>query len=118
MIVLEAFESDQLQKFHGALAVIRADRAGDFAPDHGVGEYRSPRQQAVVLKDKAAIGAGAADDAPVDGEFTGRRLVQPGDDPQKWGLATAARPDDGNEFAALDAEIDSAQGVEITERFA
>ena len=118
VIVLEAFEPDELEQLHGALAVGSADRAGDFAADDGVGEHRAPRQQAVVLEHKAAVGAGLAHGAAVEQHFAGRRVFEAGDDAQERGLAAAARPDHGNEFAALDVEIDAAQRFEVAERFA
>src|ERR1700693_5025932 len=117
MIVLEAFQPDELQQLHGALAVGGADRAGDFAADDGVGEHRAPRQETVVLEHKAAVAAGLAHGAAVEQHLARGRALETGDDAQERGLAAAARPDHGNEFAALDRETDAAQRFEIAERF-
>ena len=104
VIVLEAFEPDELQQLHGALAVGRTDRAGDLAADDGVGEHGAPRQQAVVLEHEAAVGAGLAHGAAVEQHVARRRVFEAGDDAQERRLAAAARSDHRNEFAALDRQ--------------
>src|SRR5262249_61749348 len=58
MVMLEAFETDELEELHGSLPLGRPHPAGNLAADDRVREHRAPRQEVVALEDKAAIGAG------------------------------------------------------------
>ena len=79
------------------------DREADVLRD---GE---PRQQRVVLKHDAAIGAGLGDFEVVEfhGAAVGTR--EPGDERDERGLARAGVADDGDKLAAVDAQVDVAE---------
>ena len=102
IVVLEAFEPDELEQVERALALRGADAAGDLGADQRIGEHGAPRQQAVVLEHEAAVAARAAHDAAVEQHLARARRLEPGDDAQERGLAAARRPDHRDEAAALD----------------
>src|SRR4029077_14112280 len=117
IVVFKTLEPDELQQLHGALAVGRADGAGDLTADDGVGQHRAPRQEAVVLEHEAAVAAGLLDRAAVEQHLARTGMFEAGDDAQERRLAAAARPDARDELAALDVEADAAQRFEGAERF-
>src|SRR6516165_1615703 len=92
MVMLEPFEPHELEQLHGARALRWPDLSRNLAPDDGVGEYRTPGQEIVVLKYESAIAAGRIHDAPVEQHFPGARRLEPRDDAQERGLAAARGP--------------------------
>src|SRR5215472_2013580 len=117
MVALEAFEPDQLQQFERAAAGRRIGAACDLRPDHRVVEHGAPRQQVVGLEYEAAVTARPRHRLAVDQDPPRRRRLEAGDDAQKSGLAAAARPDDRNELAGRDRQLDRAQRLERIEPF-
>ena len=95
-----------------------ADLAGDLGTDQGVGKHRAPRQQAVVLKDEAAVVARPAQRLAVEQDGAGGGGLEPRHHAQKRGLAAAARPDHGDELALLDRDVDAAQRFQLAEPLA
>src|SRR5919198_6725534 len=118
MVVLEALESHELQKLHGALSFRRADLARDFAPDDRVREYGAPGQEIVGLEHEAAIEARSTDGAAVELDLAGAGRFETRNDAQERRLAAAGRTDQRDELAALHHEIDVLQGPQFAERFA
>jgi hypothetical protein len=57
-------------------------------------------------------------DTAVEAHLARARRLEPGDDAQEGGLAAAARPHHRDERAALDRQIDGAQGLKIAEPLA
>src|SRR6185312_16708655 len=115
IITLEAAEPDQAQQGEDALLDLGAGLAADLEADHGVGQDSAPGQQIVGLEDEAAIGAGVGHHTAVEAHRPAARRLEAGDDAQQRGLAAAARPDDGDELAGADREVDGAQRLEGAE---
>jgi hypothetical protein len=92
-----------LRPLHAARGGAKADIAAD-------GE---PREQAVILKHHAAIGAGPGDPAAVHQHLAIARRLEPGDHPQQGGLAATRGADQADELAAADLEVDRAQRLDF-----
>jgi len=71
-----------------------------------------PGQQRVVLEHHAALGAGAGDFLVVADQAALGGQQQAGDQVEQRGLAAARVPDQGNELALVDLQVDVPQGVE------
>jgi len=75
-------------------------------------------EQRIVLEDQAdppLLRAARAGILAGDHEPAGIGVFEPGDDAQQGRLAGTGRPQQGNELAGSDAEIDAVQGDEIAE---
>ncbi len=95
--VLEAVETDQVDRGKRALAPLARTDAERFQPGFHVLQHGQPREQREGLEHhRDAFGRTAQRLAEI-GHFTAGRLDQAGDDPQQRGLArarTAEQPDD------------------------
>src|SRR2546430_6224924 len=118
MIVFEALEADELQELERAPPFGRADPTRDLAPDDRVGKHRTPGKEIIGLEHEAAVAAWSRDRAAVEFDLPGACRLEAGDDAQKRGLAAARGADDGNEFTALDHEVDVVQRLQFAERLA
>ncbi len=105
-------QADQLQQLRhpgidlGAAPAPVHQPVGDVVADGQVGKQR------VRLEDDAVVARRrrrAGDVAPVLDHPAARLRLQPGDDPQQGRLAAAGRPDEADQLAALDREIDRLQ---------
>ena len=94
---------------------LRLTSSSSWAFRHG-----APRKQRRRLGDEAdpLVLAGPVRAGAVDGDPTGRRLVEAGDDPEQRGLAAAARPEHGDDLARRDLEVDPGEGLRRVERLA
>ena len=91
-------------------------RAGRSADGHAAGLQRqrdvarrgAPRQQrlAVILEHDRDLAARLAHRLAVESHLAAGRLVEPGRQPQRRGLAAAGGADDAEEFAGSDAEAE------------
>ena len=52
---------------------------------------------------------------PVDQDLAGGRVLEPGDEPEQRGLAAARRPDEDDEGAVVDGEVDVADDADLAE---
>ncbi len=76
--------------------------------------------QGVGLEDHgdAALGRGGVERADtLDQQVAGGRLFQTGDDAQQGRLAATGRPDDHDELAVVDVEVDALQDLLCPEAF-
>jgi hypothetical protein len=76
------------------------------------------RVQRVALEHhrQVAFGRGGIGDvAPVQRQRAAVDVLQPGDQPQQRGLAAARRPDEDDELAALDRQVDALDGAQVAE---
>ena len=74
-------------------------------PELDVLRHRLVRKQRVALEHHAEAAVArleVVDDAPVDADLAGGRILEPGDHAQRRGLAAAGRPDEHDELAVLD----------------
>ena len=81
-----------------------AGAEGDVVGDRHV------REQGVVLEDRvhvAPVGRDLGDVLALEADLPRRRLLEAGDHAQGGGLATARRPEQGEELAALDGDVDA-----------
>ena len=99
-------DTDRGERAPDALALARADPAGDAKRQHDIAGDRAPRHQRRVLEDKADAPGGAAEIEPAQ---PAARLAEPGDDPQQRALAAARRTEKADKFAAPDREVDAGQ---------
>src|SRR6476659_8779327 len=114
-------DADALEELRGAPAPLLAGNAGVEHRQLDVAQHRSARQEVVLLEDETdllvpdACELGSRETVdPLAIELVrprGRR-VQAAQDGHQRGLARAGRPDQAQEFAAADAEIDPAEGVD------
>ena len=70
-----------------------------------------PGQQVRVLEDHADLRARPLDRRAIEDDLAAGQLVQAGHPPEQRALAAAGRPDDADELALLDIEVDVLQGV-------
>nr|GFD25725.1 hypothetical protein [Tanacetum cinerariifolium] len=75
--------------------------------------HRQPREQAVLLKDDAALAADAIHGLAVDADLPAKLAVQADQQAQQGGLAAAAGTDDGDEFALGDVQVEVADGLQF-----
>jgi hypothetical protein len=113
--VLEALETDKLQKLQDAIAIGGTDCAGDLPSNDYIGKDGAPGQETIVLEHKPAVNAWLTHEAFIQQNVASRRAFETGDNAQKCRLAATARPDQRNEFAAFDGEIDTAQDLKLAE---
>jgi len=71
-----------------------------------VAGHREPREEHVLLKDDAAIGAGSRDSAAVHEDLSGRGTKETGDEVQQRRLAAARWPENADELALRHVEVD------------
>ena len=118
-VVVEAMaEADALERLARALAPLRARHAGVEQAAGDVVDGRQPVEQVELLEDEAhaarpqrrqlVVGGGGGVEA-VDGHLAGGRAVERAHDLQQRRLARARRPEDRDELAGRDLEVDAAQ---------
>ena len=81
-------------------------------------EHRHVAEQRVMLEHEADMAlAGAARERilAVEGDLAGIRPVEAGDDPQQRGLAGARRPEQRQQLAVADLQIDIVERGELAE---
>src|ERR1700730_1002094 len=118
MVMLEAFQADELQKLQRALAFDRPYLPRNLASDDRVRKDGAPGQQTVGLKNEAAIAAGTAHHAPIEQDMSRACMFEPRHDAQERCLPTAGRSHDRDEFAALNGKINAPQHLKIAKEFA
>jgi hypothetical protein len=89
------------------LPVRLALHAAHLELDEHVPQHRAPIQQQVILEDDADIGIGRQDRLPLDMRLAACRLDEPGNDRKQCTLAATARPEQRDELARANVEIDA-----------
>jgi hypothetical protein len=74
-----------------------------------IAQHAAPRIERVLLEHEAAVGAGAGDELAADQDAPAGRTREALQDAQQRGLAAARGPDDDEELARRDVEIDILQ---------
>ena len=67
-------------------------------------------------RDVALFGRHVVDDAVADADFTAGDVLQAGDHAQQRGLAAARRPNQHDELAVVDGDVDAVNDVRGAER--
>ena len=106
-LVLMGAELHQFQRFLHPQAGGPALDAAHFQPEDDVLGNRQMREQGIALEqhaDIAAVDRKPGDRRPVDEDLPPAGLHEAGDHAQAGGLAAAAGPQQGDEFAGIDGE--------------
>jgi hypothetical protein len=103
MVAGEVVQPDQGQGVAGAAAALVPGQVAQLGEQLHVGLDGAPGQQGGVLEDVPNLVGGDP-----GGAVAGRG--QPGGDPQQGALAAARRPQDADELARGDAQVDTGQG--------
>ena len=104
----ETDEADQLLGEPPTLGRAQAGIHGVDGQGHVV-VHGHPRQQGILLEDDAAVGAGPLHGHAVEHDRARVGRDQAGDQGHERRLARARVPDDGDELALVDREIDAAE---------
>ncbi|MNP43578.1 hypothetical protein D3C76_1374040 [compost metagenome] len=96
-------QANRLQCFQRTGAPVAGQAQADVV------DHLFPRQQASVLEHQAGFFAGLGQRCGTGQKLTGAGLVEPGQQAQQGALATAAAPDDGNELAGRNVQVDTTQ---------
>ena len=107
--VAEAAEADRLEHLGGALAALGPADALHLQAVLDVLLHGEVREQRVVLEDGvdvAVVGRRARDVLSAEQHRTARRQFEPGDHAQHGGLARPRRPEQREELALADLEVD------------
>src|SRR5690606_8036145 len=111
MAIAVALEFHELQGMSYALAYFAL---GTFAHTQRVGQifgYRHMRKEGIVLEhhaDIAFVGSGTRHRDAVDADLAAGHMLEPGEHHEDGGLAGAGRPEQGDEFAPLDVQVEIA----------
>ena len=109
ILLLEADEAHHLDvAAHGLLALGLRD-ALDLEPVRDVPIDGAPRQDREFLEDDPAIRAGPFHRPAVEQHVPTRGRDEAGDDREQRALAAPARPDDGEQLALRDVEVDAVE---------
>ena len=87
--------------------------AGDFQAESDIALDGHPREQRVFLEYHAAVGTGLGDQLAAGQDLAGSRLREAGDGVQEGRLAAAGRPQQADELAAGDFQVDVFQGDDV-----
>ena len=104
----EPAEPDQAQSIFDAFAM-GAQQPACLQPERNIAPNRPPRIKRGVLKDDDARGIGPFDRLALYKQTASAWRVEPRDQPQQSRLAAPARPEQGDELAAADAQADPVQ---------
>jgi len=100
-------ETDEVEEFRDLLVDVEAGGfAFELEREADVFFYSEPRKQGGFLKDEGDLLAGVDGGHAVDGDGARGAWREAGDEFEQRGFAAAGRADDGDELAALDAEVD------------
>ena len=102
-------QADHVEGFADALCLFGAGQFAQRQAEADIFGDVHMRKQRVVLEhgvDRPVEGPERGDIAAVEQHLAARRAFEAGDDAQAGGLAAARRPEQGQEFAADDVEID------------
>src|SRR5205814_257555 len=102
-------ETDELEQLADAVPPVAAVAAADPQPELDVLPRRHVREEAVGLKDHAhvaPVGRRAGHVLAVDDDRAGVGPVEAGHEPQRGRLAAARRPEQREELALLELEVD------------
>ena len=115
----EPFEPNQRDRVADpALPVGLADPALPAQAVRDVVLDREMREQRVALEhgvDRPAVRRSACEVDAVEEDRPGGRLLEPGDEPQCRGLAASRRPEQREELARADRQVDAVDGHELAE---
>ena len=114
VVLAEVAELDELEHLARLGLARRLVAADDLERQLDVASDRAPVEQDRRLEDHpvVAVEAGLVGRLAVDGDRAARRRGQVGDDPQQRALAAARRPDERDELAAPDGQVDAPQGLD------
>src|SRR5690606_13004535 len=113
-----AGEPDAFELLSDAAADLRLGDALALEPEGDVALDRQVREERVALEDgvgRAAVWRQVGDVGAVDPDPPAARPLEAGDHPQRGRLAAAARPEQREELAAVDREIEAADGRQLAE---
>src|SRR5579883_1869910 len=102
----EALETDQLQPLQRLPLGFVLAVSVDLQTEHHVLLDRQPREQRIALEHHATIAAWLGDRLALQEDIARVLLLEPGEDTDEGGLATAGRTDDAEELAPVGLEID------------
>jgi hypothetical protein len=91
----------------------RGSRPAQLDLHEHVVERGAPVEQHRALEHDAEVGLRPVDDAAGDARLARAREVQPRDDAQQRALAAARRPDDREELAGADRQVDRVERVRL-----
>ena len=109
----EAGQAHQVQKLLGSLPALAFGNLADLQPDLDVLKHGTPRKQRIALEHHALLAVDAAGRLAVDADAAAALACQPGQHIEKRGLAAARGPEEGEELAFTDIEIEVLQGGDL-----
>ena len=107
--MMRRVETDESGQRREARSPSFARPAGELERIGDVVGSRAPRQQPRLLEDEPDPRIRTVDRVAVEERGAGRRLEEPGDDPQQRGLAAAVRADQRDDPAVRDGEVDAVE---------
>ncbi|CAM5619120.1 hypothetical protein SBADM41S_04734 [Streptomyces badius] len=114
-------QPDQVEEFGGGGVPLGGGHLPYARPEGHVVAGVQVREEAVGLEDHsgvAPVGGDASDVLAVDQDLAGVRLLEPGEHPQRGGLAAAGGAEEGEQFAGFDGEVEPVEGHGRAERAA
>ncbi len=114
-------QADQVEEFGGGGVPFGGGPLAHAQAEGDVVAGVQVREEAVGLEDHAgvaAVGGDPGDVLAVHQDLSGVGLLEPGEHPQRGGLAAAGGAEEGEEFAGLGGEVESVEGHGRAERAA
>ncbi len=111
-------EADELEQLECPLPPVAVTLLADAQPELDVPDSRHVREEAVGLEDHAdvaLVGRYARDVLVVDQDPARGRPVEARDETESGRLAATGRPEEGDELAGADVEIDPCESDDLTE---
>src|ERR687898_2626339 len=115
-VIFESCQSDQFDKVARPLYAVRIVVTLTLQPEGYVFQHCSPRHQTGILEHHATVRSRSGHGLTVYDELTGRGLEQAVAEIDESRLATAAGPDNGDELAVSNREIDVIERQESAAR--
>jgi hypothetical protein len=106
IVILEMGEADERDEFIGDLDALFLRNVLHLERPHDVAHDSPPGIERIFLKQHAAIGTWLGDPLTIERHGAAVDRFEPAEHVQERALAAAGRPDDGDEFAVVDVQIE------------